>query len=354
MKSNERNFATPTFERSVTSYPARWRFKPGAFDPSAPFVPGVKDAIDIHCHAHDGCQDPFGVAKLASLSGMRGLLYKTIVGRENPAKSARDLKAKLDDWAAAQSNVRPIEVWAGCHVAQGFQKPVDPARIRFLLDEGAAAVWMPSLNSANSLEVVGTRKMWLDKTADPEAITGPLSWEEAKKLGHYRLDDAGKLRPEYEEIIRVTIDHGAALFLGHVAHDELWAMAELVDKLGFKRAVVDHPFSPFVNLSIDDMKRAASAGLWLNFTFDELSPMLGADPAVMYQAIREVGPQHCTLSSDTGEAVFPNSVEAMRLMRGHMSGFGCSDDELATMCTTNPAFIVGTDMGAARVARAAE
>ena len=58
------------------------------------------------------------------------------------------------------------------------------------------------------------------------------------------------------------------------------------------------------------MKEAGAADLWLNFTFDELSPLLGIDPANMYKAIRTVGPEHCTLSSDAGEPLFPNSVES--------------------------------------------
>ncbi len=38
------------------------------------------------------------------------------------------------------------------------------------------------------------------------------------------------------------------------------------------------------------MKEAAAASLWLNFTYDELSPLLGIDPANMYKAIRTIGP----------------------------------------------------------------
>jgi hypothetical protein len=38
----------------------------GPVDPSLDYVIGVEDAIDIHCHAHEGQQDALGVAKLAS------------------------------------------------------------------------------------------------------------------------------------------------------------------------------------------------------------------------------------------------------------------------------------------------
>ena len=38
--------------------------------------------IDIHCHAEHGQQDALAVAKLASESGMYGILYKSI-GKED-------------------------------------------------------------------------------------------------------------------------------------------------------------------------------------------------------------------------------------------------------------------------------
>lgn len=85
MADNQQNYATPSSVRSVTSYPARRGFKQGPVDPSLDHVIGVEDSIDIHCHAHEGQQDALGVAKLASKSGMKGILYKTIVGRKDPA-----------------------------------------------------------------------------------------------------------------------------------------------------------------------------------------------------------------------------------------------------------------------------
>ena len=47
--------STPPHERCVTSYAARTQYKPGVVHP--PHIE-VKDAIDIHCHAHEGQQDP--------------------------------------------------------------------------------------------------------------------------------------------------------------------------------------------------------------------------------------------------------------------------------------------------------
>jgi hypothetical protein len=43
----------------------------------------------------------------------------------------------------------------------------------------------------------------------------------------------------------------------------------------------------------------------------------------------------------TGEPLFPNSVESLRLLRGYMAAFGCIADELYTMCTVAQRAAVG-------------
>ena len=210
-----------------------------------------------------------------------------------------------------------------------------------MLNAGTVALCMPNSTSASLLAIVGGIPTVGYKPADPKAHTEPLSWSESLKYGHYLLDDKGRLLPEIAEIFRMAHDRDAAIFFGHPTKPEFRAMAEYSQKIGFKKGVVDHPFSPFVNLTIEEMQEAAAAGLWLNFTFDELSPLLGIDPANMYKAIRTIGPEHCTLSSDAGEPLFPNSVESLRLLRSYMAAFGCTADEIYRMCTVSPAFIVG-------------
>ena len=64
--------------------------------------------------------------------------------------------------------------------------------------------------------------------------------------------------------------------------------------------MIDHPYSPFLNVSPEMMKELAPVGILFNFTWDELSPLLGVDPQIMYNTIREVGPEYFTLSSDAG------------------------------------------------------
>lgn len=102
-----------------------------------------------------------------------------------------------------------------------------------------------------------------------------------------------------------------------------------------------------MNLTVEQMKQLARIGIRFNFTYDEISAMLGEDPGKMYAAIREVGVQHFTLSSDCGDALLPNSVEAMRQLGGSMAAFGMMPHESETVCIVNPCRIVGADAGEA-------
>ena len=102
---SENIVSTPTHERCVTSYAARTQYKPGTVHP--PYIK-VKDAIDIHCHAHEGQQDPYDLARRASLAEMKGLLFKSIPG-EDPVKATRDVQDDVNRWADKEG-VTPITV----------------------------------------------------------------------------------------------------------------------------------------------------------------------------------------------------------------------------------------------------
>jgi hypothetical protein len=348
MDPQEEN-ATPVRERCVTSYPARRNYRPGVVHP--PQVPGVVGAIDIHCHAHDGQQDALSLAKLASQSGMAGILYKTIgpiSGEYQPAREMAKVIEALDRWADAQG-IQPIQCWAGYGITMD-NNPPSLEKLRMHLDTGVKGVWLPVFNHANTYNKVGGKTIWMDKSADPSAHTAPLPWEEALKYGHYMIESGGKLKPFYEDVIRMVADHDVALFFGHATHAEHYAIVDLLVRLGFKRGVVDHPFSPFVDLTVRRMKEMADVGIYLNFTYDEISPLLGVDPKRIYDAIRAIGVQQVTLSSDGGEPLFPHSVECMRLIRGYMEAFGLTPAELEQVCCTNPAKIVNYQTVAAAAA----
>ena len=124
-------------------------------------------------------------------------------------------------------------------------------------------------------------------------------------------------------MVHYLADHDVALFFGHASHEEALALAEEVQRIGFRKAVVDHPFSPIIDLDVPRLRQLAAAGVYLNWTYDELSPLLGVDPQDIVAAIEAIGPEHCLLSSNTGDPVLPHSVGAMRLLAATLGATGC-------------------------------
>ncbi len=208
---------------------------------------GVEDAIDIHCHAHEGQQDALGVAKLASKSGMKGILYKTIVGRKDPAGTVDSVRSALESWCV-EKGLTPAHLWPGASVTQGFLSKIEPAWCAKNLKAGVVGLWMPNNTSANTLSIVGGKPSAWDKNADPKAHTEPLSWADSLRYGHYLLDDKGRLLPEIEEIFRMAHDQNAAIFFGHPTKPEFKAMAEFsrrpVAQLHLRRIVTAPGYRP--------------------------------------------------------------------------------------------------------------
>ena len=321
------------------SYEVRYAFQDAIQRP--PEVLGVEGAIDIHCHAHQGQQDPIALARHASRAGMGGLLFKTLEMSAPPMVKLAEIQEALDRWADAEK-VQPIKCWAGL-VTDYWNGGPNPDAVIPHLRAGVRAVWMPTASHANSISQVGGKRRWFDPNSPPNAVFPPMPMKKALAMGALYVLKDGKLDPEVREVVRLCVEYDTALFFGHLTHEEQDALAEEVQRQGFRKAVIDHPFSPFVDLSVERMKEFARAGMLMNFTYDELSPLLGVDPFEMYQAIRAVGCERVTLSSDAGEPLFPNSVECMRLMRAYMRAFGLTAEEVTQVTVTNPRYLLGVN-----------
>jgi len=140
--------------------------------------------------------------------------------------------------------------------------------------------------------------------------------------------------------VRICADHGVALSFGHLSPQEMDAMAEETNALGYARAFIDHPFSEVFELNVPELKRWADAGLRFALTWDELSPLLGVDCQDMVAAIRAVGPEHFMLSSDAGIPILPRTVEAYRLLAATLRAYGMTEPEMRVLMSGSAEKIV--------------
>ena len=291
----------------------------------------LTDAIDVHAHARGGDEeDPLHAAQEATRAGMKALLYKSISpGR--PWEVARRLQDEVDRWAEREG-LRPVKCLSAWVIGIPLG-PIDFAEIKAAVEGGIQGLWMPPVTSAWSIFRLGGRGKWWDRTRGYDEPVAPVSWEEARKVGVYVLDDHGRLLPAIRDTVRLVADHGVALSFGHLSPQEMEALAEEMVAVGYRRAFIDHPFSEVFDFDVPRMKRWAAAGVRFALTWDELSPLLGVDPQDMLAAIRAIGPEHFMLSSDAGIPILPPTVESYRLLAALLRAYGMTEPEMRQLMT---------------------
>jgi hypothetical protein len=65
------------------------------------------------------------------------------------------------------------------------------------------------------------------------------------------------------------------------------------------------------------------------------------DPRKIAETMREIGPEHCIMSTDFGQITNPPPVEGLRMYIETIRPLGITEDEIITMTRTNPAKALG-------------
>jgi hypothetical protein len=299
----------------------------------------IAGGIDVHAHARGGDEEePLHAAQAATRAGLQAIVYKSI-SPGAPWEVAKRLQEDVDRWAEAE-RLRPVR----CLSAYVLGLPlgsVDFGKIKAAVDGGVTTIWMPPVTSAWSLYRLGGRGAWIDPSLPPEQPVEPVAWELALKRGLYVLDEHGKLLPEIRDTVRLAHDRGVCLSFGHLSPQEMDALGEEVNAIGYQRAFIDHPFSEVFEFDIPKLKKWAAAGLHFALTWDELSPLLGVDPQDMVAAIKEVGAEHFMLASDAGIPLLPDTVDAYQLLARMLRAYGVTEPEMQTMMIDSPRRMIG-------------
>ena len=276
--------------------------------------------VDFHMHVGFARIDPVAQLKHASRSGMRGIVFK--ISQFPTVELARTTSQVVREWAEREG-VRPAEAFGGL-VLGPMVGGINLLLARRIIKIGGRVIWLPVLESAHHLE---------------QALGLPR--EEARRRGTFVLN-GGRLMPAVVELIKIVADADAALSLGHLSPEEMMAVSEEVDKVGFKKGFVDHPFNPALQLSEQNLYDLVRAGLNLNWTLFELSQWCGIDPRDLAHVTRKVGSDRVTLSTDTGLGL-PDSVEGMRSMVETFRILGFEAEEMQKMAGLNACRLLGVE-----------
>ena len=269
-------------------------------------------AIDVHVHADPDsaprAMDGLEVAALARSRGMRGVVLK------NHFESTAGL-AYL-----ARKAAPGLEVFGGIslNLTVGGLNVAAIEQMTRVAGGWGRIVWLPTFDAENQVR--------------SSKDTRPF----------VRVASDGVLLPETKAVIGAVAKHGLTLATGHLSPDEGLMVLEEARGQGVRRMLVTHAMEAPVLMSVEQMKRAASLGAYIDFVGGSMSsPDTAARLDRLADAIRQVGPQFCVLSSDLGRRGGPPPPDGFGAFLSAMRARGFTEQEIATMSQVNPARVLG-------------
>jgi uncharacterized protein DUF6282 len=309
-----------------------WAFAPAAHAQQAANDPALKGAIDVHAHldpdgfgpGHNGrALDVLDMAKLAKEAGMRGFVIKMHYDQS------------ADDAYYARKLYPDLEIFGG--IGTNFATGgLNPAAIRQMADVKGGwgrIVWMPTWDAKHYVEHNGN-----DRPFITVAKNGQLT-PEAKALIAAVAEVNGKTRGSRGTMVLAT---------GHNAPEEVLLMVKEARGLGLP-VIVTHPLLESVGMSIEQMRQAADLGAYLEF----VTAFTREEKTIReyVEAIREIGPEHCIVSSDKGQGRGEEGHDGPGPIVTHVQGLaeaaailrknGFSEAELDMLFKSNPARLLG-------------
>jgi hypothetical protein len=272
----------------------------------------LQGVIDIHAHcAPDSIArsiDAIDLARLAKQSGMRGLVLKN---HYEPTASMAYLARKLEPG---------IEAFGGVDLNRsvGGVNPAAIERIVMVTGGWGRVVWLPTFDAENEVRY--------NKESRP----------------FVSVSRNGALVPEVREVIALAAKHGLMLETGHSSAAECLMIIRVARDAGVKNIVVTHAMMKPIHMTVAQMKEAAGMGAWIEFVYNGL---IGAGKEFTFdeyaKAIREIGPAHCILASDLGQAANPVHTEGLIAYFAGLEKAGLKRADIELMSRTNPARALG-------------
>ncbi len=280
-----------------------------AFTPVRPALSQtLSGAIDIHAHCDpDGTPrsiDAIDLARLAKSRGMRAIVLKN---HYEPTASLAYIVRK---------EVPGIEVFGGISLDL-TNGGVNPAAVEWMTKVKGGygrVVWMPTFDSEHN--------------AAPEHR--PFA----------RVAKDGQLVPEVVQVIGIIANHNLVLETGHSSPEEALLLIREGKRQAVQNIVVTHAINRLVGMSVPQMQEAAKLGAYLEFVY--VKP--GSEEAKAHvNAIRAIGPEHCILSSDLGQANNPLHPDGLLAYYQYLAQQGFTEAEIDRMAKVNPAKVLGLE-----------
>jgi predicted metal-dependent phosphotriesterase family hydrolase len=166
------------------------------------------------------------------------------------------------------------------------------------------------------------------------------------------VDGQGKVLPAVIEVMKVCAKQNLVLCTGHASASESLALIRQAKDVGVKHVVVTHAMFTVVNMTVEQMKEAASLGAKLEL--DHLGTLMGPNAHMGWMthwknvsikdnaaAIKAVGAEHFVMGTDLGQTGNPSPVDGLKAMVSGLKAEGITDAQIRTIARDNAATMLG-------------
>ena len=285
---------------------------PGVAGQSPDAAAALKGAIDIHVHGAPDDRprslDVVQAAREARDRGMRAIVIKN------------HYESTAGDAYLARTLVPGVEVFGGIdlNLTVGGINPAAVEHMTKVTGGWGRIVWFPTFDSENQVRV---------------------SKENRPAVSVARN---GALLPDVVRVITLIARHNLVLATGHSTAAEALMLLREGRRQNVRGMVVTHAMNAPIEMSVAQMKEAASLGAFLEFVG---STPVSPDARERYDrfaaAIRQIGPEFCILSSDLGQATNPRPAEGFGAFLVAMQARGLTAPDIDRMSRQNPARLLG-------------
>ena len=288
------------------------------FPPPPPAVSPIEGLIDFHNH---NAPDVFGRAVDDDESAQLYMARKmeAIVLKNHVALTADRA------WLVRKHNPG-IKAFGGVAL-NGPSGGLNPEAVQWMwrMQGGyGRVVWLPTFDADNHV------KHFKDA---PEGI---------KVIG-----PDGKALPALREVLKVCAQQKLVLCTGHASPTEVLAIAEAARDAGCDRIVVTHAEFEVVNMTVEQMKKAASMGAKMEI--DAMGPLMGPNAHLVWmrhwrqvtykesaEHIKAVGAEHFVLGTDLGQTGNPSQPDGSAMLVAGLMSQGISKEQIKVMGRETP------------------
>ncbi len=278
---------------------------------------------DLHIHTNP-CMipriaDDQEVARAARAAGMAGIMLKCHI--ESTTSRAYLVGKELPGFG----------VYGGI-VLNSFVGGLNPVAVKNALEQGARAVWMPTVDSRTHGEVHGVVGKYTVDGSDAEPAREGITF----------LDDRGEVKPEVRQILQLLGRSEAFLGTAHLNEREITAVVKAAREAGVKKIVINHADYKVPGLSLESMRKLVKEGAIIEFGYCTVSPFWHVNTVDREaEYIKALGAENCILVSDAGQRHNPMPHESLRILAQCLFEKGISEEELAVMMIENPRKLLG-------------